>query len=153
MKKGETGQPVSPFLFIALAELLADFLNLFDRHLAAGHFAGDLELGPFILLALFERCLGQGSSFCVELCIFAVSIDTKPTLEATFHCYAASGFIGRRRLRIGLLGHFPGSAGFINYVTGQCDLAAVLSHNDETQRDDRRQRKDELFEHFSDPFC
>ena len=44
-------------MFIGSVEL-EDFLNTFDRHLAASHCAGDFELGAIVLFALFERGLG-----------------------------------------------------------------------------------------------
>ena len=83
-KKGETYQPISPFLFIALAELL-DFGNASDRQLAVGHLADDFELGAFILFALFERRLGQRNSLLIKLCVLTAGVDTKPALETAFH--------------------------------------------------------------------
>src|SRR5262245_6087288 len=84
LKKGETGKPISPFLLIVSVELL-DFFNAIDRQLAFGDCTTDLELGSFILLALFERGFGQSNSLRVKQSKFAVGINTNPALEAAFH--------------------------------------------------------------------
>jgi len=124
-------------MFIPSIELL-DFLHLFNRHLAARHLAGDFELGAFILFALFERGLGHGIPFIVELGVLAARVDTKPALEAILHQYAAFGFISGRGLRVALLGVFARSAVLVNDVAFQCDRF-VLSDYDETQYDNRCQ--------------
>jgi hypothetical protein len=85
MKKGETGQPIPPFSFIFLAELLGDFLNPCDRHGIARHLAGDFEFSALILFALFERGLAQLIPLCIELVVLAVGVNAKPALEATGH--------------------------------------------------------------------
>ena len=85
MKKGETGQPIPPFLFIVLAKLLDDFLNTFDRYPVTGHLAGDFEFGAFILFALFERGLAQLITLRIEQIVLAVGVKAKPAIDATGH--------------------------------------------------------------------
>ena len=85
MKKGETGQPITPFSFIFLAELIGDFLNPCDRYRIARHLAGDFEFGALILFALFERGLAQLVTLRIELVVLAAGVNAKPAVEATGH--------------------------------------------------------------------